>query len=117
MGKKSCRGFCRELPDVIHRPWWRPRLVRWLYCPVCGVSFPDLRIYYRLDKFGRKVCICCGTNLRVMPRRSKRWKEEPLYKDQEPPAAEDVKEEVRREVILQFLENKAELKESEADHP
>ena len=52
-----------------------------------------------------------------MPRRSKRWKEEPLYKDQEPPAAEDVKEEVRREVILRFLENKAELKESEDDHP
>ena len=86
MGKKSCRGLCQHIPDVVHRPWWRPRLVGWLYCPACGVSFPDLKIFYKLDKFGRKTCICCGTTLRQIPRRSKRWKSSPLYKSIEEPA-------------------------------
>jgi len=80
MGQKECRGLCELLPDVLHRPWWKPRIVKYLYCPSCKAAFPDLKIYYKLDSKGRKTCICCGTTLRTIPRRSRKWKESPLYK-------------------------------------
>ncbi|GEM_PF-1976442 len=103
MGHKECRGFCEALPDVLHRPWWKPRQVKYLYCPSCRASYPDLRIYYKLDSKGRKTCVCCGTTLRTIPRRSKKWKESVLYKGVEDlpetsPGQED--EELLRRLIL-----------------
>ncbi|MCD6536771.1 MAG: hypothetical protein J7K49_07075 [Thaumarchaeota archaeon] len=103
MGQKECRGFCEVLPDVLHRPWWKPRLVKYLYCPTCKKSFPDLRIYYKLDSKRRKTCVCCGTNLRTVPRRSKRWKESPLYKALEElpePSSGQEDEELLRRLVL-----------------
>ena len=103
MGRKECRGLCELLPDVLKRPWWKPRLVKYLYCPACGKSFPDLKIYYRVDEAGRKTCICCGTNLRVMPRRSKKWKKSTLYKAVEElpePSSGQENEELLRRIIF-----------------
>lgn len=80
MGQKECKNFCDALPDVLNRPWWRPRIVKYLYCPTCRKSFPSLRIYYKLDSKKRKICICCGTNLRTVPRRAKKWRESAIYK-------------------------------------
>ena len=102
MGQKECRGLCKLLPDVIHRPWWKPRVVRYLYCPVCKVSFPDLKIYYKVDSKGRKTCICCGTTLRTVPRRSK-WKNSPIYKSLEDlpkPSSGQENEELLRRVLF-----------------
>lgn len=46
-----------------------------------------MRIYYKLDSRNRKTCICCGTTLRTVPRRSRRWRGSALYK-----AVEDLAE-------------------------
>jgi len=109
MGHKNCRGLCELLPDVLHRPWWKPRQVKYLYCPSCKASFPDLKIYYKLDSRRRKTCICCGTTLRVIPRRSKRWKESAIYKGledlAESPSSQENEELLRRLILAKNDEN------------